>query len=193
MRLLAPRLAVTVLAAVALTACSQSTSLRVPGTPTPEAEWSTPAAVPSLTETSTGTTREVSFTTMLMSTDKKTHSVGPEGQVLYGWNNLEGATTFEGKGGRTLLQGSVWYVGGSGPFNGFLTITLDDGSTLGLDVTGTAAKSPTTDVTDFKATLVVIGGSGAYANSTGGGELTGRRDGALGTAVRFDVDLELTS
>jgi len=51
----------------------------------------------------------------------------------------------------------------------------------------------TEGVTTFTADLTVIGGTKKYANATGSGSWTGKREGAIGTAVTFRGTVDLTS
>lgn len=110
-----------------------------------------------------------------------------DGEVLYGWNRLVGA------GDQALhvdMQGSVAYVQGSGGFSGFVTFTFADGATIGTRMSGTATTE--NGNSDFAATLVVLGGTGRYANVKGSGTFVGSRIGDLGSPVdsRFELYLE---
>ena len=158
-----------------LTGCSTSPSLStVSASPAP----SSPA---------------IPFTFTVMSSAKALHKAGPEDQITYGWNDLFGPTTLEGQPATVEVQCSIWYVRGSGPVECFITFTASDGSVLGTKSIGTGAKAVGSDMTRFAADLVVIGGTGRYANAAGYGEWTALRDGALGGAVSFDGRLTLTS
>ena len=50
------------------------------------------------------------------------------GNVTYGWNDLKGVTTWGKEAATVRLQGDVGYKNGSGPFNGYFTITRADGA-----------------------------------------------------------------
>jgi len=187
--------AATALLAFALAGCSTSTNLSsgVATTSPAEQPSSAPAtALPSVSVAPTGAQRTVTFTTDLTSIKKNLHIVGPTDQITYGWNNLAGVTAFDGQPAATDLQGSVWYVNGNGPFTGFLTITTQDGSTLGFAMNGQAVVDAA-GVTMFTADLTVIGGTKKYANATGSGSWTGKREGAIGTPVTFRGTIDLTS
>ena len=150
-------------------------------------------SVPSVSLAPTGLAREVTFSTVLTSKDKRVEAVGPQDQIVYGWNDLFGTTTFEGRPATVELKGSVWYVNGAGPSGGFVTLTFEDGSKLAVNMVGESSVDPTTKATALAAGLTVIGGTGAYANSSGAGSWTGLREGAVGTAVKFAGSLSLTS
>jgi len=187
--------AATAVLALALAGCSTSTNLSsgVSTTSPAEQQSSSPAtAVPTVSVAPTGAQRTITFTTDLTSIKKNLHIVGPTDQITYGWNNLAGVTAFDGEPAATDLQGSVWYVNGNGPFTGFLTITTQDGSTIGFAMNGQAVVD-TEGVTTFTADLKVIGGTKKYANATGSGSWTGKREGAIGTAVTFRGTVDLTS
>jgi quercetin dioxygenase-like cupin family protein len=110
-----------------------------------------------------------------------------DGEVVYGWNRLVGP------GDNALyvdMQGSVSYVQGSGGFGGFVTFTFADGATIGTRMTGMATSE--NGGTDFAATLVVLGGTGRYADAKGSGTFVGSRTGDLGSHVdsMFELYLE---
>ena len=182
-----PRLAVAlaVVAALALAGCASSAATTGASVPA--------ISVPTVSLAPTGSAREVAFTTMLTSKDKRVAVVGPDDQIAYGWNDLFGTTTFEGKPATVELKAGIWYVNGAGPFSGFITITLEDGASLAMNMVGEASVDPTTKATSFAAGLTVIGGTGPYTNSSGAGSWTGSREGAIGGAVKFDGTISLTS
>jgi len=188
------RLLVAVAAAstLALAACSTSPVLAPDGVVIEQHQSNvTPSAVPPVEVVPTAEPREVEFRSLLQSTVRDTKVVGPDDQVLYGWNNLIGPTVFQDEPAQAQLQGSVWYVNGVGPFTGFLTLSFPDGSTLGMQMNGTANKVG--EQTSFAADLVVIGGTGRYVNAQGSGEWTGRRNGPIGSAVQFNGRLTLAT
>jgi quercetin dioxygenase-like cupin family protein len=120
------------------------------------------------------------------------HTVGSDGSVVYGWNQLVGDATLNGAAVGVELLGNVSYVKGSGPIFGFVTYTFADGSTLGVQMQGAATASAGGDETAFAATLGVLGGTGRYANATGTGTFTGSRQAALGTTVAATFDLTVS-
>ncbi|CAB5026696.1 MAG: hypothetical protein F2881_10565 [Actinobacteria bacterium] len=181
--------AVALVGTFALAGCgaasSSTSSTSSPTVPT--------VSVPSVSLAPTGSAREVTFTTVFASKNRRVAEVGPDNQIAYGWNDLDGPTTFEGQPATVEFQGSIWFVNGSGPFSGFVTITLEDGSSLGTNVAGEASLDPTTKATSFSGRITVIGGTGAYVNSSGAGSWTGLREGAVGDAVTFVGSISLTS
>jgi quercetin dioxygenase-like cupin family protein len=137
----------------------------------------------------TGTPLHV--TADLDSQSRNLHTVGADGSVTYGWNQLVGTATVDGQSVGVELLGNVNYVKGSGPIFGFVTFTFADGSTLGVQFQGAATATANGDETSFAATLGVIGGTGRYASATGTGIFTGSRKAALGTTVAATFDLTI--
>ena len=127
----------------------------------------------------------------LESQSRNLHTVGADGSVTYGWNQLVGTATVDGQAVGVELLGNVSYVKGSGPIFGFVTYTFADGSTLGVQFQGAATATANGDETSFAATLGVLGGTGRYATATGGGVFTGSRKAALGTTVSATFDLTI--
>jgi hypothetical protein len=141
-------------------------------------------------QSATGTPLQV--TADLDSQSRNLHTVGADGSVTYGWNQLVGAATVDGQPVGVELLGNVNYVKGSGPIFGFVTFTFADGSTLGMQFQGAATATANGDETSFAATLGVIGGTGTYASATGTGIFTGTRQAALGTTVAATFDLTIS-
>ena len=140
-------------------------------------------------ESATGTA--VELTVALESQSRNLHTVGADGSVTYGWNQLVGTATVDGQPVGVELLGNVSYVKGSGPIFGFVTYTFADGSTLGVQMQGAATTTSNGDETSFAATLGVLGGTGRYATATGSGVFTGSRKAALGTTVSATFDVTL--
>jgi quercetin dioxygenase-like cupin family protein len=146
-----------------------------------------PLATP-VGEGATGTALHV--TADLDSLSRTLTTVGATGAQVYGWNQLAGTDPASGVG--VAMLASVNYENGSGPFFGFVTFTFPGGSTLGVQMQGTALAAADGSKTTFAATLGVIGGTGTYATATGTGTFTGSRTAALGTTVSTTFDLSLT-
>jgi len=140
-------------------------------------------------QSATGTALEL--TADLDSQSRTLHTVGADGSVTYGWNQLVGTATVDGQPVGVELLGNVSYVKGSGPIFGFVTYTFADGSTLGVQMQGAATATSGGDQTAFAATLGVLGGTGRYASATGTGVFTGSRSAALGTTVKSTFDLTI--
>jgi hypothetical protein len=129
--------------------------------------------------------------TTLSSQSRTLHQVGANGQKTYGWNQLTGNATVDGQPASVELLGAVDYDNGSGPFSGFVTFTWADGSSLAASMQGLTTVDTGTSTTNFAATLGVVGGTGAYANTTGTGTFIGSRTAALGGDVAATFDLGL--
>jgi quercetin dioxygenase-like cupin family protein len=141
-------------------------------------------------ESATGTPLKIEAN--LDSQSRTLHTVGADGSVTYGWNQLVGTATVDGQQVGVELLGNVSYVKGSGPIFGFITFTFPDGSTLGTQMQGAGAASSNGDETTFAATLGVLGGTGKYASATGTGIFNGSRKAALGTTVASTFDLTIS-
>lgn len=136
-------------------------------------------------------TRTVEFSVQAhgVETDQTFRTTGPNTELRYGNGRLTGTTTIDGREATAELLAQVGYRNGSGPFTGFWTFTFSDASNLVLSYSGetTASGSDTTIVGDLR----VFGGSGAYADVTGGGTLRGERRAALGGDVAYQFSLQL--
>lgn len=124
-------------------------------------------------------------------TSKGTTLATLPGGITYGWNHLVAGTRWAGQDATIDFLGDVSYVNGSGPFNGYITVTRADGATLGLRVQGSALSLATTGTADarFSGNVTVIGGAGAYDGATGIGTMTGTRQAALGSPVQLTLRL----
>jgi hypothetical protein len=129
----------------------------------------------------------LAITATLDSQARTLNTVGADGALVYGWNQLAGTDPAAGVG--VTMLASVDYTKGSGPFFGFVTFTFADGSTLGVQMQGTAVAAPDGSGTRFASTLGVIGGTGRYLAAKGTGTFTGSRTAALGTAVSATFEL----
>ena len=121
------------------------------------------------------------------------HTAGASGEHVYGWNRLVGDGTNGTNTVNVEMLATVNYTNGSGDFDGVITFTYPDGSTLGFDMVGgsTVAATDTTEAT-FHSDLVVIAGTGTYASATGTGTFDGSRKDALGGAVEMTFALRLS-
>jgi hypothetical protein len=116
------------------------------------------------------------------------------GGFTYGWNYLTSGTKIAGKPGKVQFLGVVNYKDGSGPFGGFVTVTLDNGSVLGLAVDGqglSLSKGTSTADARFSGSVKVISGSGDFKGAQGIGSMTGSRASALGSPVSMKFNLTL--
>ena len=135
---------------------------------------------------------KVVFLTKFVS-EKTTLNVLPGGYT-YGWNYLTSATKIDGEPGKVEFLGVVNYKNGSGPFEGFVTVTLDNGSILGLTVDGqglSLAKGSGTADARFGGSIKVISGTGDFKKAQGMGTMTGSRASALGSPVAMKFNLTL--
>lgn len=138
------------------------------------------------------TGEKISFSTLFVSESTTLNTL--PGGYTYGWNKLNSPTKIDGKPGNAQFLGSVNYFNGSGRFGGLITVTLDNGSILGLDVDGNAlslAKGSGTGDTRFGGAVTVISGTGDFKNAVGIGTMTGIRSAALGSPVAIKISVTL--
>lgn len=127
----------------------------------------------------------------ITSADSTLHTINSDDENVYGWNLLVGETEIDGEVVDVQMQGNVDYAGGSGPFFGFVTLTLPGGDVLALRMDGEADADADTSDAGLTADLEVIGGTGRYLDAVGEGSFTGGRQEALGGAVSIDVELTI--
>lgn len=132
------------------------------------------------------------ITVLATSSEKVLHTSGASGEHVYGWNRLVGDGTSGTDVVNVEMLATVNYTNGSGDFDGVITFTYPDGSTLGFDMVGgaTVASTDTTEAT-FHSDLVVISGTGKYATAAGTGTFDGSRKDALGGAVEMTFALRI--
>ncbi len=134
----------------------------------------------------------IAFKTVFVSQDTSLTTL--PGGIVYGWNRLTSPTRINKQSATVEFLGSVNYVDGSGPFNGFITVTTANGDKLGLSVSGrgmSLAKDSSTADARFSGSITIIGGSGKYKNAQGIGTMTGTRASALGSPVAMKFNLTL--
>lgn len=176
------------LAMPALVGCSDAAGAADAAGVTPTA---TGAAGASSSPSSSYGADQVTVTTTLTSASNQLATVGPGTPKVYGWNLLQGTGTLQGVPVNVTLQGSVNYVGGAGPFEGFVTLSAADGSgTLALRLDGNAAPAADGSATALDGRLDYIGGTGSYLNVVAGGMFHASRKSGVGSPV--ETSLELT-
>ena len=134
----------------------------------------------------------LTFTTRVVSSGT-TLTTQPGGHT-FGWNNLSGPTRWGNQDATVTFLGDVDYTDGSGPFNGYVTVTRADGTRLSFRTEGAALAVPETSgatVTYFTGAVRVIQGTGAFRGAVGIGTMTGERDAALGSPVELTFRLSL--
>lgn len=143
-------------------------------------------AVPARKVTSITLTTTLTSATTTLQTQPGGHT--------YGWNNLVGTTVWAGQDASVSFLGDVNYTGGSGPFNGYVTVTRKDGVVLAFRVSGNALAVPDAPGTTgalFAGSLDVIQGTGPFRRARGIGTMVGARDSALGSAVQLAFRLSI--
>lgn len=129
-------------------------------------------------------------TLTMPSVAKTLYEVGPKGERTYGQNVLEGTATVAGKPATVQILGNVEYLGGSGPFYGFLTVKWADGASLGFSMQGQATKADD-GTTSLGADLRFIGGSGRLADATAAAKFSGSRTAEVGSPITVTLTLDV--
>jgi hypothetical protein len=116
------------------------------------------------------------------------------GGIRYGWNHLQGPTTWGSSAAALDVLGDLRYTNGSGPFNLYVTMTRADGVILAVHIAGKSvakidAQGGTT--AKFTGTVKVIGGNASYEGATGTGTMTGSRAAALGSPVKLNLKMDV--
>lgn len=171
----------------ATSACAGASSGTESASPSPQASKSG-SARPSA---SAGESRNVGFSVDLSQQYSKVSEAGSDGEVSYGYSQLDGYTKINGKSVRVRMQGLMEYNDGSGPLGGFLELRWSDGSTLAFRQNGAATTDAASKRTEYKADLVAIGGTKDLSGTTGTGTFTGSRKSGSSTSIRIAVDLNL--
>jgi hypothetical protein len=84
----------------------------------------------------------------------------------------------DGNIGTITVVGTNDMANGSGPANGYLTLSLDDGSELWTKYTGTVTNAAGMKNSPRNGTMIVIGGKGRYAGAKGDGTWDGNGNSA---------------
>lgn len=117
------------------------------------------------------------------------------GGITYGWNKLTAGTRLAGQDSTAEFLGDVSYVNGSGPFNGYVTVTQADGAKLAVRISGSALSLASQGTADarFSGNVTVIGGTGPYAGATGIGTMSGSRQAVIGSPVQLTLKLTVVT
>jgi len=114
----------------------------------------------------------------------------PDGRS-FGLVRLTGKSTYDGGPVEITDIANVSYSKGSGPFNGFITLKDNFGSTLVLRWDG-GTKADATGGATVNGPLTVIAGTGRWTDATGNGVMTGSRSGAVGSPLKVVAKIALT-
>ena len=135
----------------------------------------------------------------LVVTSRDIATVGPNALNTIGTVAQEGSGILEGVGGslsgvRAKLNATFLftYLSGNGTWNGIMTMTFSDGSTISGVMSGATIATKAGGAV-FGGTISVVGGTGIYKAVTGGtGTYTGSRSSSLGsTPLQTRTDLHV--
>ena len=113
----------------------------------------------------------------------------PDGRS-FGLIRLTGKSTYDGGPVEITDIANVAYSNGSGPFNGFITLKDNFGSTLVLRWDG-GTRADATGGATVNGPLTVIAGTGRWTDATGNGVMTGSRSGAVGSPLKVVAKIAL--
>lgn len=112
-------------------------------------------------------------------------------QEQFGNAHLSSDVLIDGQQVHADLAARLEYQNGTGPFNGFITLTWTNGDTLATRYVGGAERNADGSTT-VTGTLAVIGGEGKYARASGRGTVLGYRDRPeVGNPVTYNVTLDV--
>ena len=115
----------------------------------------------------------------------------PDGRS-FGLIRLTGKSTYDGGPVEITDIANVAYSNGSGPFNGFITLKDNFGSTLVLRWDG-GTRADATGGATVNGPLTVIAGTGRWTDATGNGVMTGSRSGAVGSPLKVVAKIALST
>ena len=138
----------------------------------------------------TGTSYKLTFIGTSAAADNRFHQVGPDAAIQYGTARITGSATLGSTPVGVELLVALDLAQGSGPFDGFLTLTSPNGDVLGFTYAGSTTWDGTTS--RILGTVRTIGGTGALAGVIGGGSMTSTRTGPVGSPVECVLTLALT-
>lgn len=133
------------------------------------------------------TIESIAFVTTMAGAPADQHfrSVGPR---TTGSGRLVAAVAVAGEAVAVELLATLQYVDGSGPFDGFITLTWPQGDAVASRYRGTATRGVDGSTT-IVGELDVVDGSGRFVGARGRGSVDGYRSGALGSQVEYTVAL----
>lgn len=112
------------------------------------------------------------------------------GSLTSGSGRLTASVAVAGEPVAVELLATLRYVDGSGPFEGFVTLTWPQGDALASRYRGTATRGRDGS-TVLAGELDVVDGVGRYLGARGRGTVDGFRSGALGSQVEYTVALSV--
>ena len=138
----------------------------------------------------TGTSYKLTFTGTSAAADSRFHQVGPDTTIQYGTTRITGSATLGSTSVGVEMLVALDLAKGSGPFDGFVTLTYPNGDVLGFTYVGSTTWDGTTS--RVLGTVRTIGGTGALAGVTGGGSMAATRSGPVGSSAECVLTLSLT-
>jgi hypothetical protein len=119
--------------------------------------------------------------------------VGDVPDHIIGVYDQTGLASFDtGEVASLALKGTLDYIKGSGPIQGYTIFTFEDGSTIAYKWQGAGRADPTGKGSRFESKITIIGGTGRWAGIQGDGSATARRFAPFGAGAQLFSDVTLT-
>jgi hypothetical protein len=112
------------------------------------------------------------------------------GQEEFGVGRLASIVDIDGGQVTFEVLVSLEYIDGSGPFTGFISLFWPNGDAVACRYEGVVVRDEAGD-SRWNSILHVIDGSGSLTGATGVGTVSGFRSAALGSSVKYTVDLTI--
>jgi hypothetical protein len=116
--------------------------------------------------------------------------IGDVPDHIIGIYDQTGLASFEtGEVASMTIKGTLDYIKGTGPIQGYMVYTFEDGSTMTAKYQGTTRPDPSGKGARWETTWTYIQGSGRWAGIQGGGTSTGRRFAPFGGGAQAYSDV----
>ncbi|MEY4675346.1 MAG: hypothetical protein RL148_3130 [Planctomycetota bacterium] len=135
-------------------------------------------------------TRQVSFVTNTGAAQPGDTTFFTFGSTQIGVGRLASPVEIEGQTVTFEVMVALEYVGGSGPFHGFVSLLWPNGDAVACRYDGTVVRDAAGN-SRWSTGVHVIDGSGAFVGASGRGTVSGFRDVSLGGSVEYTVDLTI--
>lgn len=125
----------------------------------------------------------------LISTYSDLTEVGRNNNRVFGWNRLEGTSTYLKVPVKVVLLGAVEYTNDNGPFDGYVRFIASDNSIVAMYLDGQAINDNKSSGTQLTGRLEFIGATGQFADQIVAGTYTGTREERVGAPVKAVFNL----
>ncbi|MBT6117359.1 MAG: hypothetical protein HOH66_05785 [Rhodospirillaceae bacterium] len=119
-----------------------------------------------------------------------TADADPAAKRKVGVMDISGPAEIEGRNAQAKVLVLYDYANGTGPWQVYMTLTLTDGS-LTTYGSGLTVADENGLNSRFEGPLMVVAGTGRYANARGSGTMSGQRAAKVGDDVQIDYEISL--